>query len=150
MKNKIVTWNKTGFWTLAMALLGILTGIVLMKQRVFLVPPLVPYTIYFYIAIALFPAFGAFIVCARRHPVGPRNKLISLPVFVIIMLCFYLLLIAPAFYTNIQCLSTEKPGFLVQQECQCEHEPSGSKIQTPCMAEHWWPLPLMRLVEENR
>lgn len=150
MKNKFLTWKTAGAWTLTAVFLSILAGIVLIRQRVFLVPPLVPYTIYFYVAIVLVPAFGVFFLCFIQRPVGSRKMLITLPIFVSVMLCCYITLIGPAFYTNIQCFSPAQSAFLVQQECQCESAPSGSIIQTSCVVERWWPLPLMRLVKEGR
>jgi len=149
MKNQKITWNATGLWTMLTLFLSALAGIGLMSQRIVLSPPIAAYTIYFYLAIALLPPLATFVVCVRRHPVGRRKMLVMLPIFASVMLCFYLTLLGPAFYDDIQCKAVEHAGSMVRLECQCEYAPSGSPVQEPCVAEQWWSLPLMRLVDEQ-
>lgn len=149
MKNQKITWQATGQWTLLTLFLSALTGIGLIRQRIVLAPPIASYTIYFYLAIVLLPSLATFVVCVRRHPLGQRKMLVVLPVFVSMMICFYLTLIGPAFYNDIQCQTQEPTGLLVRLDCQCDHAPSGSTLRKPCVAEQWWPIPLMRLVKER-
>lgn len=149
MNNKKITWKAAGQWTLLTLFLSALTGIGLMRQRIFLAPPVASYTIYFYLTIVLLPPLVTFVICVRRHPVGQRTMLVMLPVFASVMLCFYLTLIGPASYNDIQCQTGEHTGLVVRLDCQCENAPSGSPVQEPCMAEQWRPIPLMRLVKER-
>ncbi len=147
MKNQKITWNATGLWTMLTFFLSVLAGIGLMRQKIVLSPPIASYTIYFYLAVVLFPSLATFIICVRRHPVGQQTMLVVLPVFVSVMICFYLTLLSPAFYDDIQCQTGEHTRLIVRLDCQCEHAPSGSTVQEPCVAEQWWPIPLMRLVK---
>jgi len=149
MKNQKITWKATGLWTMLTLFLSALTGIVLIRQRIVLAPPIAAYTLYFYLAILLLPSLATFVACVRRHPVGQRKMLVILPVFASVMLCFYLTLIGPAFYNDIQCQTGERTELKVRLDCQCEHAPSGSPVQEPCVAEQWQPIPLMRLVKET-
>ena len=149
MKNQKITWKATGLWTMLTLFLSALTGIVLIRQRIVLAPPIAAYPLYFYLAIFLLPSLVTFVACVRRHPVGQRKTLVMLPVFASVILCFYLTLIGPVFYNDIQCQTGERTGLRVQLDCQCEHVPSGSPIQEPCVAEQWRPIPLMRLVKET-
>lgn len=150
MKDQKITWNRTGLWTMLMLFMSVLAGIVLMGQRIFLAPPIASYTIYFYLVIVLLPSLVTFVVCVRRHPTGEQNKvLVMLSVFATVMVCFYLVLLGPAFYDDIQCQVREQSGSIVLLDCQCEHAPSGSPVQEPCIAEKWQFIPLMRLVKER-
>jgi len=149
MKNQKLTWKATGLWTMLTLFLSALIGIGLMRQRIFLAPPIAAYTIYFYLAIVLLPSLATFVVCVFRHPVGQRKMLVMLPVFASVMICFYLTLIGPASYNDIQCQTGEHTGLVVHLDCQCEYAPSGSPVQDPCVAEQWWPVPLIRLVKER-
>ncbi len=111
--------------------------------------PIASYTIYFYLAIVLLPPLATFFIYVRRHPVGQRKPLVVLLVFASVMICFYLTLLSPAFYNDIQCQVRERTGLMVRLDCQCEYAPSGSTILEPCAAEQWWPIPLMRLAQER-
>jgi len=147
MKDQKTTWNKTGLWTMLTLFLSILVGIVLMGQGIVLSPPISPYTIYFYLAIVLLPSITVFIICIRRHPMNQPKTLVMLSVFASVMVCFYLVLLSPAFYDDIQCQVREQSGSMVLLDCQCERAPSGSPVQEPCIAEKWQFIPLMRLVK---
>ena len=149
MKNQEITWKTTGQWIMLTLFLNALAGIGLIGQRIVLAPPFASYTMLFYLAIVLFPSLTVFIVFVRRHPVGPRKMLVALPVFVSVMMCCYLTLVAPSFYNDIQCQTGEQIGSMVRLDCQCEHAPSGTMIQEPCVAEKWRFIPLMRLVKES-
>lgn len=150
MEKQKITWKKTGTWTLFTLFLSILAGIVLMGQRVVLAPPIASYTIYFYLAVVILPSLVVFVVFVRRRPEGPRVTLVLIPILASVMICFYFVLLGPAFYVDIQCQPKEKTGLIVRLDCQCEHAVSAGTAQAPCVAEQLWPMPLMRLVEENR
>ena len=151
MEKQKLTWHTAGNWSLFTLVLSILAGIVLMGRRVFLTPPMASYTIYFYLGIVLLPALTVFVVFARRRPTGSQTMLIVLPILVSVMTCFYFVLIAPAFYVDIQCQSKEQTGLLVRLDCQCEYNTSAGTAQAACTAEQLRPIPLMRLIgEENR
>ena len=149
MKNKKITWNKTGLWTLLALFLGALVGVGLMSRRIFPIPLFASYTVHFYIAVLLIPALVIFIVCAKQHPEGRRTILIALPVFVSVLVCFYLALLGPLFYLDIHCQTKEQAGLFVRLDCQCEQNASGGTVQTPCAAEQLRPIPFMRLVKER-
>ena len=150
MENKKMTWRTVGARTLFTLFLSILAGIVLMGRRVFLAPPIASYTIYFYLGVVLLPSLVVFVVLARRHPTGSKAVLVILPILTGVMTCFYFVLIGPAFYANIQCQPYERTGVIVRLDCQCEYNVSGGTAQSTCTAEQFWPIPLIRLVEENR
>ena len=149
MKNQTITWKATGLWTMLTLFLSALAGIVLMRLRIVLAPPIAAYTIFFYLAIVLLPSLVTFVVCTRRHPTGERKMLVLLPVFASVMLCCYLVLIGPGFYDDIQCQGGEDTRSIARLDCQCEYAPSGSPVQVPCVAEQWRPIPLMRLIKER-
>jgi len=137
-------------WTMSTLFLSVLVGIILMGQGIVLSPPIASYTIYFYLAIVLFPSLAIFVIHARRHPTGEQKKvLVMLSVFASVVVCFYLVLLSPAFYDDIQCQVREQSGSMVLLDCQCEHAPSGSLVQEACIAEKWQFIPLMRLVKEK-
>jgi len=150
MENQKMTWRTTGAWTLFTLFLSILAGIVLMGRKIFLSPPIASYTIYFYLTVVLLPTLIVFAVCVRRGPVGSRVTLVVLPIFASVLICFYLVLLGPAFYADIQCQSEERTRLIVRLDCQCEYNASGGTAQVSCVAEQLWPIPLIRLIEENR
>ncbi len=133
--------------TLAVLCLSALAGVWMVRQRVFLAPPLAASTMYFYMAVALFPALIAFLFGAWGRPTGRRMMLVALPVFACVIFVFYLALIGPGFYTNIQCQAAAEPAR--QLDCTCRFETVEGKAQVECKAEALSPLPLIRLVEEK-
>lgn len=149
MKNQTLTWNAAGLWTLLALFPGAIAATILTQLRIVLAPPMSAYTLYFYLAVALLPALTIFAVCASHRPTGPRTMLMALPLFAILTACFYLAALGPMFYVNIQCQSETRVGVTVRLECQCARETSGGTAQTPCAAEWWSPMPLMRLVAER-
>jgi hypothetical protein len=40
-------------------------------------------------------------------------------------------------------------GLMVRLDYQCKQKASGGTVRMPCVAEQWWPMPLMRLVKER-
>ena len=150
MEKQKLTWHTAGNWSLFTLVLSILAGIVLMGRGVFLSPPVASYTIYFYLGVVILPVSVVFTVFARRRPTGSRTMLVVLPILAVVMICFYLTLIGPAFYTDIQCQRVGQEGLLVRLDCQCEYAFSGGTKQAPCVAKQLWPVPLIRLIEEYR
>jgi len=150
MEKQKITWRRAGAWTFFTLFLSILVGIVLMGQRVFLAPPFAAYTIYFYLTVVLLPSLMVFVIFVRRRPSGSKATLITLLVLVSLMVCFYVMLIGPAFYVDIQCQTEERTGLTARLDCQCEYNASGGTAQAACVAEQLRPIPLMRLVEEHR
>ena len=150
MEKQNVTWRRAGAWTFFTLFLSILAGIVLMGQRVFLAPPLAGYTVYFYLAVVILPSAVVFTVFARRRPSGSKATLVVLPILASLMVCFYLVLIGPAIYVDIQCQAEERTGLIVRLDCQCEYNTSSGTAQAACVAEKLRPIPLMRLAGENR
>jgi hypothetical protein len=121
----------------------------MVRQRIFLAPPLAASTMYFYMAVALLPALVAFLVSARARPTGRRIMLVALPVFACVIFVFYLVLIGPGFYTDIQCQAAAGSGSARQLDCTCRFETVEGKTLVACKAEALSPLPLIRLVEEK-
>lgn len=145
-----MTWKTTGAWTLFTLFLSALVGIILMGRRIFLIPLFASYTIYFYLGVVILPALIVFVVFARRRPTGSKVTLVILPILASLMICFYVVLIGPAFYVDIQCQPKEQMGLVVRLDCQCEYNVSGGTRQAACVAEQLRPMPLMRLIAEDR
>jgi len=150
MDKQIPTWHMTGARTLLTLFLSILAGIILMGRRVFLSPPIASYTLYFYLAVVILPSLIVFTLHARRRPAGSRTMLIILPILAVVLICFYITLIGPAFYVDIQCQRAEQTLLIARLDCQCEYAVSGGTTQAPCAAKQLWPVPLIWLIEEHR
>ncbi|MEW6403491.1 MAG: hypothetical protein AB1649_16970 [Chloroflexota bacterium] len=145
-----LTWNKAGGLTLLALSSGILLGIWMMGQRIFLAPPLAPGTFYFYLAVGLLPALITLLIATCSRPTGKRLMIVALPVFSCVILVVYLVIIGPGLYTDIQCLATAGLGPSGHLECSCQVETSEGKGRFECTADELSPLPLIRLVEEKR
>jgi len=149
MKNGNLTWNKVGLWTLLTLFLSAIVGIYLIRQKVFLFPPLTPYTVYFYLAIVILPPLIVFVLCINNHPTGKRTMLTLLPILTLLTICAYITLLGPAFNKNIrQCQLDDRTGLVSHLKCVCESETSGLTIQNPCAAQRLWFFPLIRLTKE--
>ena len=141
-----LTWNQAGGLTLAVLFVSVLAGVWLVGQRVFLAPPLAASTPYFYMAAGALPALITFLIIGVwARPTGRRIMLIALPVFASVIFVFYLVLIGPGFYTDIEC----QAGAAGRLNCSCRFEASSGKALTTCAADDLAPLPLIRLVEEE-
>ena len=122
----------------------------MMGQRVFLAPPMAATTFYFYMAVGSLPALITFLVGAWARPTGKRAMLLALPIFGSVIFVFYLVLIGPGFYTDIQCQVASSSRLVSHLDCSCELETSSGKALVKCSADQLVPLPLIRLVEEKR
>jgi len=149
-QNKKLTWNKVGGVTLAVLTMSVLVGVWLMRQRVFLAPPMAASTPYFYIAVGSLPALVTFLVSVGARPTGRRIMIVALPVFGSVIFVFYLILIGPGFITDIQCQAASGSRSAGRLDCSCLVEYTSGKEQYKCSAEALAPLPLIRLVEEKR
>ena len=145
-----LTWNRAGGLTLAVLILCVLVGLWMMGQRIFLAPPIAASTPYFYMAVGLLPALITFLVGAWARPTGKRIMLLALPIFGSVIFVFYLALIGPGFYTDIQCQVASGSSLVRHLDCSCELETSSGKGLVKCSADQLAPLPLIRLVEEQR
>jgi len=145
-----LTWNRAGGLTLAVLILCVLVGVWMMGQRVFLAPPMAASTPYFYMAVGSLPALITFLVGAWARPTGKRIMLLALPIFGSVIFVFYLALIGPGFYTDIQCQVASGSRSASRLDCSCELETSSGKALVKCSADELAPLPLIRLVEEKR
>ena len=144
-----LTWNKVGGLTLMALCLGALIGVWMMRQRIFLAPPLAASTPYFYIAVGSLPALITFMVTAWARPIGNRLMLVALPVFACVILVTYLVLIGPGFITDIQCQAAAGSGSDNHLDCSCLFETIEGKSLSKCTADDLSPLPLIRLIEEK-
>ncbi len=149
-QNGRLTWNGAGGLTLAVLFMGVLVGVWMMRQRVFLAPPLAASTPYLYMAVGSVPALVTFLVSAWARPMGKRLMLIALPIFGSVIFAIYLVIIGPGFYTDIQCQATSGSGSASHLDCSCWHETIEGKAFVKCSADELSPLPLIRLVEEER
>jgi len=148
--NSKLTWNKVGGLTLAVLLMSDLVGAWLLGRRVFLAPPLAASTFYFYIVVGALPPLITFLLTSVwARPTGKRIMLVALPVFASVIFVFYLALIGPGFYTDIQCQVAPGPGPAGRLDCSCRLESSEGKALVKCSADALAPLPLIRLVEEK-
>jgi len=145
-----LTWNRAGGLTLVVLILSVLVGLWMLGQRVFLAPPMATSTFYFYIAAGSLPALITFLVGAWARPTGKRTMLLALPIFGSVILFFYLVLIGPGFYTDIQCQVASSSRLVSHLDCICELETSSGKGLVKCSADQLAPLPLIKLVEEKR
>jgi hypothetical protein len=143
------TWNRAGGLTLAVLFMGVLVGVWMMRQRVFLAPPLVASTPYLYMAVGSLPALITFLVGVWARPTGKRIMLVALPIFGSVIFVIYLALIGPGFYTDIQCQATSGSGSASHLDCSCLFETIEGKELVKCSADELSPLPLIRLVEEK-
>lgn len=143
-----LTWNTAGALILLMAFLGLLAGIGLIAGRIYLRPPWAAFTWYFYASLPILPALVTYGLCLRARPVGRPTLVMASPLLVGLMVCFYLALIGPAFYADIQCAPGQGRGLMVQLDCRCFTESSGGLTEASCLAESWAPLPFIRLVDE--
>jgi len=148
-QNKKLTWNKVGGVTLAVLMMSVLVGVWLMRQRVFLAPPMAASTFYFYIAVGSLPALITFLVGVGARPTGKRTMIVALPVFGSVILVIYLILIGPGFYADIQCQVASGSRPAGRLDCSCLVETTSGKGQVKCSAQALTPLPLIRLVEEK-
>ena len=142
-----LTWNKVGGLTLMALCLGVLIGVCMMRQRIFLAPPLAASTPYFYIAVGSLPALITFMVTAWARPIGNRLMLVALPIFACVILVIYLAIIGPGFITDIQCQAAAGSGYHL--DCTCRFETIEGKGLSKCTADDLSPLPLIRLIEEK-
>jgi len=149
-QNRKLTWNRVGALTLAVLILCVLAGLWMMGRRVFLAPPMAASTPYFYMAVGSLPALITFLVGAWARPTGNRIMLLALPIFGSVIFVFYLALIGPGFYTDIQCQVVSSSGLVRHLDCGCRIETSSDKGTTKCSADQLAPLPLIWLVEEKR
>ena len=63
---------------------------------------------------------------------------------------FYLAIIGPGFYSDIRCPATSGAEAGGRLDCSCWLETSSGKGLYKCEADELSPLPLIRLVEEER
>ena len=144
------TWNRVGTLTLAVLILSAIVGLWMMGRRVVLAPPLAASTFYFYMAVGSLPAMITFLVGVWARPTGKRTMLLALPIFGSVILFFYLALIGPGFYINIQCQVASGSKLVRHLDCNCLLETSSGKGQVKCSADQLVTLPVIRLVEEKR
>ena len=148
-QNRKLTWNRVGGLTLAVLIMCVLVGVWMMRQRVFLAPPMAASTPYFYIAVGCLPALITFLVGVWARPTGKRIMLVALPIFGSVILVIYLALIGPGFYTDIQCQAASGSRSTSRLDCSCLFETISGKALVRCSADELAPLPLIRLVEEK-
>ncbi len=144
------TWNQVGGLTLLALFLGMLIGIWMISQRLFLVPPLAVGTSDFYIAVGVLPALVTFFITVRARPTGSRFVLVALSIFGCMISIVYFTIIGPGMYTDIQCQATASSGLTSHLDCTCQFESSEGKVPSKCTADTLWPLPFMKLVEERQ
>lgn len=144
------SWNKVGGLTLMALVVSIMVGVWMMRQRIFLSPPLAASTPYFYMAVGALPAFATFIIGAWARPIGKRLMWIALPIIAGASFVVYLALIGPGFYNDIQCRAVAGSGSTDRRlECSCRFETIEGKSLTQCTAEKLSPFPFIKLIEEK-
>lgn len=149
-QNRKWTWNRVGGLTLAVLIVGVLVGLWMMRQRIFLAPPVAASTPYFYIAVGSLPALITFLVGVWKRPTGRRTMLLALPIFGGVIFFVYLVLLGPGFtYTDIQCQAASGSSSARRLDCSCRFEFISGRGQVKCSADDLAPLPLIRLVEEE-
>jgi hypothetical protein len=148
--NNRLTWNKVSGLTLIAVLIGVLFGIWMMGQRIFLAPPMAAATSYFYVTVGFLPGLITFLICIWTRPRGKRFMLVVLIFLSCLIFFFYLIIIGPGFYNDIQCRAFAGPNSSGHLECGCRFETSEGNEILECSAEKLSPLPLIRLIEENR
>ena len=143
------TWNKVAGLTLLALFMGVLLGVWMLGQRIFLAPPWAAGTAYFYMAVGLLPALIVLLITAWARPAGRRLMLVALPIFAGVIFVVYLAIIGPGLYTDIQCQAAAGSEPSRQLECSCQIESSEGKAPFKCSAVELSPLPLIRLVDEK-
>jgi len=114
-----LTWRKVAAFVLIILLASVFLGIWLASMRICLIPSLFRFTGLFYAGLGLIPAVIVLIICITKHPSGNRLWLILVPLLSFVLFCFYLTLIAPAFYSQIECQPAVYSGLMVHQDCTC-------------------------------
>jgi hypothetical protein len=140
------TWPVAFLWIGGAQILGLLIGIVLASESIFLAPPVMAATPQFYLSIAMAPPTIALIVCLLKRPLG-RVIWAALAILLgTVLVCSYLVLIGPAIgYNAVKCQAPERRGSLVRQECVCQvHMDSGVHLAT-CTLEGPAFLPFRRM-----
>jgi hypothetical protein len=150
MQKTRLTWNRVGALTLAVLTLCVVVGVWMMGRRVFLAPPMAASTPYFYMAVGSLPALITFLVGVWARPTGRRTMLLALLIFGSVIFVFYLVLIGPGFYTDIQCQLASDSRLVRHLDCNCLLEATSGKSLVKCSADQLAPLPLIWLVEEKR
>jgi len=142
-----LTWRKTAVFVIATLLVSMVLGIWMLSQRISLASSLFQYTGLFYTVTGLAPALVVFVLCVMKHPSGSRLWLVLLPFLVGLLLLFYLALIGPGLYTEIECNSTTYSGLAVHQDCLCKVTGSSDFAQVKCSLDGLRILPFARLTK---
>jgi hypothetical protein len=150
IQRKKLTWNKAVALVFFALFAGPLAGIWMLKQRIFLAPPLAAGSQYFYMAVGLLPALVTLFIASRAQSMGKRLILVTSSMFGCLIVFFYLIVIGPAIYTDIQCQARVNSGLFSHLECICQFESSGSKIHSECSADKLLLLPFLKVVDEDK
>ncbi|MBN8620684.1 MAG: hypothetical protein J0L63_17350 [Anaerolineae bacterium] len=109
-----LTWGRLVALSLSCMLLGILLGSFIIGRFGFFAPPLLPYTVIFYLLLWL----PIFLIGLFLHPHGSRRPLLLFIVLGAGIILFGLVLFGPTFnYTNGACQSAPLPDQPIRYEC---------------------------------
>jgi hypothetical protein len=139
------TWRKTALYVIATLIVSIILSIGMLVLRITLTSSLFQYTRLFFTLFGSVPALIVLIICVLKRPSGSRLWFVLLPLLYALFLCFYLALIGPSFYTDIECNSPTYSGLAVHQECICIVTGSSDIKQGNCSLDSLPVLPFARL-----
>jgi hypothetical protein len=146
---RTLTWNRTASLITLVFFSSIALGIWLASQRVFLSPPFLGYTFYFYALVGAAPPLIALLIYVRGSPTGSRFRLMLFSLVIGAIFIFYLALINPGLYSSIECSAASRSGMVVHQECICKWAGSSDAGQVACSSDSFFFLPLVRLNEHR-
>jgi RsiW-degrading membrane proteinase PrsW (M82 family) len=127
-----LTWNKVAAFVLVTLLASMFLGIGLASKRIYLTPSLFRFTSLFYAGLGLVPALIVLVIYVTKHPAGNRLWLLILPLLGGLIFCFYLVLIGPAFFSEIKCQPTAHSGLIVHYDCICTTANSSDAESVKC------------------
>ena len=144
-----ITWRKTAILVVTTLLVSMILSVWMISQRISLNSSLIRYTSLLYIVSGLVPAIIVLVLCALKRPSGSHLWFVLLPMLSGVLFCFYLTLIGPSFYSEIECNSTTYSGLTIHQECVCKWSGSSDTSQVMCSLDSLVFSPFARLTEHR-
>jgi len=145
--NSGISWRKTTILVVATLLASMILSVWMLSKRISLNPSLIQYTWLLYITTGLVPAIFVLVLSLLKRPSGSHLWLVLLPLMSGILFCFYLTLIGPGFYSDIECNSTTHSGLAIHQECVCKRSGSSDTSQVKCSSDSIVFSPFARLTD---
>ncbi|MBL8162262.1 MAG: hypothetical protein JNJ61_09780 [Anaerolineae bacterium] len=109
-----LSWGRLVAITLAVMLVGVIAGLLIIGRLGLFAPPLLPYTVPFYLLLWL----PVFVIGLFFRPHGSRRPLLVFVVLGLVIVVMGLVILGPTFnYTNGTCQSAPLPETPVRYAC---------------------------------